>query len=213
MKLQRRTLRTLPAMALVAILAGSGPSEAANDGGAPQAAPGLAPPSGDLGRLPLGQLVEAPETNIGARITNPVAGQPQAVEQGRQLFIQMNCADCHGFDAKGGMGPNLTTKYWRYGGTPAAIYDSIYEGRPQGMPAWGKALPPDAIWLIVAYIQSLGGTFPPEAYQASLQGDRPGEEVAPELAFEAELSGLTPSTPQAQGGGANPQPQSGSGKR
>ena len=210
MKLQRRMLRTLPAVALLAILAGGGPSQAADEG----SAPGLAPPSGDLGRVPLGELVEAPETNVAAGITNPVAGQPQAVEQGHQLFVEMNCADCHGFDAKGGMGPNLTGKYWRYGGTPAAIYDSIYEGRPQGMPAWGKALPPQAIWLIVAYIQSLGGAFPAASYQASLQGDRPGELVAPELSFEQGLSGLSPSTPQAQdGGAASPQPQGGSGQR
>jgi cytochrome c oxidase cbb3-type subunit 3 len=162
----------------------------------------------------LGELVEAPETNVGAKIPNPVAGQPQAVEQGHQLFIQMNCADCHGFDAKGGMGPDLTGKYWRYGGTPAAIYDSIYEGRPQGMPAWGRALPPDAIWLIVAYIQSLGGAFPAQDYQASIQGDRPGEQVAPELAFEQGLSGLPPVTPQAQGSGpASSQPESGSRRR
>jgi cytochrome c oxidase cbb3-type subunit 3 len=214
MKFRHRTFRMLPAIALGVILAGNGPSIAANSDTGAQAAPGLAPPSGELGRVPLGELVEAPETNVAAGITNPVAGQPQAVEQGKQLFAEMNCADCHGFDAKGGMGPSLAGKYWRYGGTPAAIYDSIYEGRPQGMPAWGKALPPQAIWLIVAYIQSLGGAFPAEAYQASLQGDRPGEQVAPELSFEQALSGLTPSTPQAQGGGnARPQSQTGSGKR
>ncbi|HJS85217.1 MAG TPA: c-type cytochrome [Acetobacteraceae bacterium] len=213
MKPQHRMLRILPAVAVAAILAGSGPATAANDSNA-QPAPGLAPPSGDVGRVPLGELVEAPETNIGAEITNPVAGQPQAVAEGQQLFMQMNCASCHGYDAKGGMGPDLTGKYWRYGGTPAAIYNSIYEGRPQGMPAWGKALPPQAIWLVVAYIQSLGGAFPAEAYQASLQGDRPGEQVAPELSFEAGLSGLAPSTPQGQGSpNANPQPPSGSGQR
>jgi cytochrome c oxidase cbb3-type subunit 3 len=210
MKLRYRVFHVVPAIAFAAILAGSGPSEAANEG----SGPGLAPPSGDLGRVPLGELVEAPETNVGAKIPNPVAGQPQAVEQGHQLFIQMNCADCHGFDAKGGMGPDLTGKYWRYGGTPAAIYDSIYEGRPQGMPAWGRALPPDAIWLVVAYIQSLGGGFPAQDYQASIQGDRPGEQVAPELAFEQGLSGLPPETPQAAGSGpASSQPESGSRRR
>ena len=213
MKIRHWMLRTLPAIILVALLAGSSSSEAANDGNAPLA-PGLPPLGGNLARVPLGDLVEAPKGNIAADITNPVAGQPQAVEQGRQLFIQMNCADCHGFDAKGAMGPNLTGKYWRYGGTPAAIYKSIYEGRPQGMPAWGRVLPPESVWLIVAYIQSLGGTFPPKAYQASLQGDRPGEQMAPELAFEQALSGLSPSTLQATGGAnTTPQSQSGSGKR
>ena len=139
--------------------------------------------------------MEAPERSIASGITNPAAGQAQAVEQGTQLFIQMNCAGCHGFDAKGGMGPDLTTNHWRYGGTPAGVYKSISEGRPQGMPAWGRALPPESIWLLVAYIQSLGGTFPAEAYQASLQGDRPGELVAPELSFEQSLNGPSPAAP------------------
>ena len=61
----------------------------------------------------------------------------------------MNCAACHGYDLKGGMGPDLTDTYWRYGGSPADIYKSIFEGRPQGMPAWGRALPPAMIWKVV----------------------------------------------------------------
>ena len=52
-------------------------------------------------------------------IPNPYHDNPQAVQQGHDLFIQMNCAGCHGYGAKGGMGPNLTDGYWRYGGVPA----------------------------------------------------------------------------------------------
>jgi cytochrome c oxidase cbb3-type subunit 3 len=199
MKPRYSTLRTIPAIALLGALAGPGPLHAANESGASAAGLGL-PAGGDLTRVPLGDLVEAPEGSIASGITNPVAGQPQAVEQGRQLFMQMNCASCHGYDAKGAMGPDLTNTYWRYGGTPAAIYKSIYEGRPQGMPAWGRALPPDSIWLLVAYIQSLGGSFPAQAYNASLQGDRPGDLVAPELSFEQSLNGPPPASAQPQGG-------------
>jgi len=207
MKPRYLMLRTVPAIALMGTLVGSGSLHAANERGTASSALGL-PAGGDLARVPLGPLVEAPERSLASGITNPTAGQPQAVEQGGQLFTQMNCAGCHGFDAKGGMGPDLTNTYWRYGGTPAAIYKSIYEGRPQGMPAWGRALPPGSIWLLVAYIQSLGGSFPAEAYQASLQGDRPGELVAPELSFEQSLNGPLPAAPQSQSSGkANPQPR------
>ncbi|WP_428491058.1 c-type cytochrome [Rhodopila sp.] len=188
MKPRYLMLRTVPAIALMGSLVGSGSLQAANEHGTTSSALGL-PPEGDLARVPLGDLVEAPGKSLASGITNPAAGQPEAVEQGRQLFTQMNCAGCHGFDAKGGVGPDLTDTYWRYGGTPAAIYNSIYEGRPKGMPAWGRALPPDSIWLVVAYIQSLGGSFPAEDYKAALQGDRPGELVAPELSFEQSLNG------------------------
>jgi cytochrome c oxidase cbb3-type subunit 3 len=74
------------------------------------------------------------------------------------------------------MGPGLTDHYWRYGGHPAEVFNSIAEGRPQGMPAWGTALPPDSIWQIVAYLQSLGGVLPPDPSKD--QGDIPGGSLA-----------------------------------
>jgi cytochrome c oxidase cbb3-type subunit 3 len=83
------------------------------------------------------------------------ASSPQAVAAGKDLYVRMNCAGCHTYTGKGWMGPDLTDSYWRYGGTPDDIYRSIYEGRPQGMPAWGKALVPGEIWQLVFYIRSL----------------------------------------------------------
>lgn len=131
--------------------------------------------------LPLGDVAGAAESKLAPSISNPYESNPQAIASGHELFVRMNCAGCHGYDAKGGMGPNLTDTYWRYGGVPADVFKSIYEGRPQGMPAWNPALPPDDIWKLVAYIESLGGTFPANAYQASLQGDRPGDNFPPEV--------------------------------
>jgi cytochrome c oxidase cbb3-type subunit III len=104
-----------------------------------------------LRRVPMAGPAAGPQTN-------PIAGDPKAVAEGRSLFMAMNCAGCHGYDAKGGMGPDLTDTYWRYGGTPDAVYQTIHDGRPQGMPSWGKALPASSMWALVSYIQSLGGT-------------------------------------------------------
>jgi cytochrome c oxidase cbb3-type subunit III len=55
----------------------------------------------------------------------------------------------------GWVGPSLADGRWRYGGADEAIYQSIYYGRPKGMPAYGGALPADAIWMLVTYLQSL----------------------------------------------------------
>ena len=128
------------------------------------AIPPLTPPEGLPALIPLGEAAGAYALNLPDDVPNPLQGQPGAVAEGHRRFIEMNCAGCHGYDAAGGMGPNLTDKYWRYGGTPVQVFKSIYEGRPGGMPAWGGALPVQEIWKIVAFIELLGGTYPPDFY-------------------------------------------------
>jgi cytochrome c oxidase cbb3-type subunit 3 len=128
-----------------------------------------------LALLPNGDLAGAAQSEIGAQIANPLADRPDAVTTGKQLYVKMNCAGCHGYDLGGAMGPNLSDSYWRYGGSPAAIYRSIATGHPQGMPAWSKALTAGQIWSLVAYIQSKGGATAPSDYQAALQGDLPSK--------------------------------------
>lgn len=139
--------------------AGAGSSQAQSGG------------EGAAARVPTGDLAGAAVTRLPATLANPLSGNVGAIAEGHRLYVRMNCADCHGFDGKGAMGPDLTDAYWRYGGTPVQIYKSIYEGRPQGMPAWGHALPGQSLWQLTAYIESLGGSFPASAYHAGIQGD------------------------------------------
>jgi mono/diheme cytochrome c family protein len=133
-----------------------------------------------LAQLPLGDIAGAAKLRPVDEIANPLAGNASAIDDGHHLFIAMNCAGCHGYDAKGGMGPDLTDAYWRYGGAPASIFNSIYEGRPQGMPAWGHALPAGDIWKLVAFVQSLGGAVAAADYHGGLQGDHGVTSIAPE---------------------------------
>lgn len=95
-------------------------------------------------------------------IHNPFEGSQIAREQGRELFVQMNCYGCHGGHAGGGMGPSLRDDVWKYGNTPIDLYSSIAQGRANGMPAWGLRLPSDEIWKLVAYIRSLGSQEEPD---------------------------------------------------
>lgn len=199
MAIDRVAWRTLPLAALLAWLGAGGPLRADTSASPPL---GL-PTEGALAGVPLGDLAGGAQSDLASTVKNPDAGDGTAVALGRTLFVALNCADCHGFNAEGAMGPSLTDKYWRYGGTPAAIYKSIYEGRPQGMPAWGKALPPKDIWQLVAYIESLGGSFPPHFYQPSIQGDRQAEQVAPELDFEQALDGSPSYQAQAPASGTS----------
>jgi cytochrome c oxidase cbb3-type subunit 3 len=36
------------------------------------------------------------------------------------------------------------------------VFETIYRGRAQGMPAWGNVLTEDQIWKLVSYVRSLG---------------------------------------------------------
>ncbi len=59
---------------------------------------------------------------------------PEALAVGGRLFAN-HCAICHGSDARGARGyPNLTDTDWLYGGSPAAIKESIAKGRRGTMP-------------------------------------------------------------------------------
>ena len=89
-------------------------------------------------------------------INNPYEGNAYAISQGQQLFEKYNCAGCH-FHGGGGIGPPLMDAEWVYGSSPAQIYESIAEGRPNGMPSWGGHIPEYQIWQLVTYVRSVGG--------------------------------------------------------
>ena len=129
------------------------------------------PAEGVLARVALGDIAGAGNNTFDATIRNPYTGDMAAIKEGHDLFIGMNCAGCHGYDLKGGMGPDLTDSYWRYGGAPADIYKTIFEGRPQGMPAWGRTMPPALLWKVAAYIESKGGAYPTALADRGRQGD------------------------------------------
>jgi len=135
------------------------------------------PSEGVLDRVAIGDLAGVGNNTLDATVRNPYANDAAAIKEGNDTFVGMNCASCHGYDLKGGMGPDLTDTYWRYGGSPADIYKSIFEGRPEGMPAWGRAIPPAQIWKLVTYIESKGGAFPGRLADRARQGDLGDEDT------------------------------------
>lgn len=88
-------------------------------------------------------------------LANPRAHDPRAREEGEALFVSYNCADCHGSDGAGDVAPSFQDGRWHFGGTAGEVYESIEEGRPDGMPAWGGRIPESQIWALVTYVQSL----------------------------------------------------------
>jgi cytochrome c oxidase cbb3-type subunit 3 len=82
-----------------------------------------------------------------------------AAGRGRKIFADQ-CANCHGPDGKGSLdfgAPNLTDAISLYGGSKAAIVESIRTGRGGVMPAWAGRLDPVTLKSLAVYVHSLGG--------------------------------------------------------
>ena len=90
---------------------------------------------------------------------SPFQHNAYGTAEGKRLFDQYNCTGCHSHGG-GGMGPPLMDDEWIYGSEPANIFESIVEGRPNGMPAWRNKIPDQQVWQLVAYIQAMSGNEP-----------------------------------------------------
>ena len=83
------------------------------------------------------------------------------VAAGKILF-QKSCTACHGGNAQGGRGPDLTSGRWRSGGSDAELTRNIIRGIPgTEMPAFPMSQQEAA--QIVAYLRSLGSAAPEKA--------------------------------------------------
>ncbi len=87
-------------------------------------------------------------------LSSPFANDSSAVPDGARIFSTMNCDGCHGAGATGWVGPSLVDGRWRYGGSDGSLFQSIFYGRPRGMPAYGGVMSAGAIWKVVAYIRA-----------------------------------------------------------
>lgn len=76
-----------------------------------------------------------------------------------KLFV-LRCAQCHGANGEGLIGPNLTDNYWLHGDASLmSIHEVISEGvQTKGMPPWKKQLRPIELGKVTAYVGSLRGT-------------------------------------------------------
>src|SRR5690606_42037447 len=85
---------------------------------------------------------------------NPFTGQPEAIQEGRKLYLKFNCYGCHGTMGGGGMGPSLIDADWRYGAEDAKVFETIRCGLPHGMPECAM-LPYEESCPIITYISSV----------------------------------------------------------
>jgi cytochrome c(L) len=88
---------------------------------------------------------------------NPYTGDPEAIKQGRTIYLQIGCSGCHGVGGGGGMGPALLDDEWQFGSDDETLFKLIKGEIPQQtMPAvFGKELQEEEVWKILAYVRSL----------------------------------------------------------
>jgi putative heme-binding domain-containing protein len=95
--------------------------------------------------------------------TSPRQGDVPTIQAGASLFRE-HCADCHGTDAKGVRGPDLTG-LWASADSDQRVFQTIRSGVP------GSIMPPSSapdqeLRAIVAYLRSIS-TAAPEASSGS----------------------------------------------
>lgn len=81
---------------------------------------------------------------------------------GRELFAA-NCVSCHGDAAKGMTdvgAPDLTDRFWIYGGDSQSIYTTVYAGRQGHMPHWDGRLSQASQKILALYVANLEAAKP-----------------------------------------------------
>lgn len=149
---------------------------------------------GRLGEMPANMLGDEASAREVANYVLSLGGKPHdaaLAAAGQAKYAA--CAGCHGDNGKGmapaGF-PDLTDDAWQYGGSEAAIVESIVKGRKGGMPAFQEMLGDAKVHLLSAYVWGLGGGQQPPAPEPV--------NVAPvEAAPAAEaVPAVAPATPQ-----------------
>jgi len=92
------------------------------------------------------------------------------LNNGKTIF-EVNCVACHKADGGGGIGPNLTDKYWIQGGGIKNVFRTISEGGRdgKGMISWKQSLKPSEMAQVGSYLLQFQGTTPAEPKAA--EGD------------------------------------------
>ena len=108
---------------------------------------------------------QAKET-LSAPVTEESLGKlmadPALMNDAKALF-GLRCSPCHGAQAQGVIGPNLTDAAWIHGrGTLTDIYAVIDGGvAAKGMPAWGRQLSPIEVRKVAAFVGTQRGRAVP----------------------------------------------------
>ncbi len=182
----------------------------------------------DVGKVPdvvaeIANRWDAARGNVVYPATPMPTFKRSNVDQGKQAFLTIGCAKCHGDDGRGMMASNVGTDAWgnptkaadltsgmlRGGTEPLDIYrhiDSGINGTP--MPSFRDTLKsqPATIWNLVSYVLQVAdirreGSIPDSGFLEdgllkTLPGVKPGSSAPPQPASSAPATTLTEPRPR-----------------
>ncbi|WP_125916676.1 cbb3-type cytochrome c oxidase N-terminal domain-containing protein, partial [Hymenobacter coccineus] len=103
---------------------------------------------------------------------------PADLGSGKSIFAT-NCAPCHGANAEGKVGPNLTDEFWLHGGGVNNLYKTIKFGiNGKGMVAWKGKLSGKQMLQVASYALSLQGSKPANPKAPQGEKEAAGKPVA-----------------------------------
>ncbi|MBZ0169044.1 mxaG (cytochrome c1) involved in methanol dehydrogenase (mxaG3) [Candidatus Methylomirabilis lanthanidiphila] len=108
---------------------------------------------------PTGSVAPAPADQQKPKKLNPFTGNPDAIKEGRQLYLQNGCPGCHGSGGGGAMAgaTPFIRDSWKFGGDDDTYFKVIKGTYPgQTMPGvFGANLTDEQTWKIIAWIRSI----------------------------------------------------------
>lgn len=92
-------------------------------------------------------------------LRNPFVGDAQAALEGHELFRKAGCFPCHGPEAEGGTGPDLTDDVWRFKPTDDMLFRTITKGRTgTRMTSFRDKLSDEEVWKIIEFLRDKNRT-------------------------------------------------------
>ena len=90
-------------------------------------------------------------------LVNPFDHDPAAAATGKKLFISAGCMACHGGNARGAVGPDLTDQEWLRPFSQTMVFRTIQNGRSGTlMSPFKGTLTDEQIWQLVKYLLDEG---------------------------------------------------------
>jgi len=99
-------------------------------------------------------LIAAAPAMAADAIVNPLSPDADVIAAGRKLYHSVGCIACHGNNARGAVGPDLTDDEWMRKPTDEMIFNTIRNGRSgTAMSGFSGDMTEAQTWQIITWLK------------------------------------------------------------